>query len=173
MGLRETLNRNPAITTGATIAIIVVALIWISLQMFGSNRPPQSTKGYFTTDDGKNWFADSLDNLPPYMHEGKEAVRAYLYKCGDGKTFVAYLERYTPEAKKIIEKSRATLKANPQDIMARESAFSMAVQNGREAKKALVPGPWIQNRDYIRYSQVVQINCPEGQSDSLEQVQPR
>ena len=173
MGLRETLNRNPAITTGATIAIIVVALIYISLQMFGSGRPPISTKGYFTTDDGATKFADSLDNLPPYIHNGKQAVRVYVFKCSDGKEFVAYLERYTPEAKKILEKSRETAKANPQDIMAREAAFSMVVQNGKEAKKALDPGPWIPNRDYIRYSQVVQINCPEGKSDSLEPVEPR
>ena len=173
MGLRETLNRNPAITTGVTIAIIVVALIYIVLQFSGSSRPPIPTKGYFTTDNGATWFADSLNNVPPYMHDGKEAVRAYMYKCNDGKPFVAYLERYTPETKKAIEKARAAAKANSQNIMAREALYSMEMQNVKEVKKPLDPGPWIKNRDYVRYSPVVKIQCPDGTTESLESDMPK
>lgn len=173
MGLRETLNRNPAITTGVTIAIIVVALILILWQTLVSNQPGKvSTQGYFTTDNGATTFADKLENVPPYMYEGKEAVRAYLFKCSDGKKFVAYLERYTPEAKTALEQARAKRKANPQDPMAMQPALSMAMQSGTVVKKPLDTGPWHSQRDHQGYAQVVQIKCPDGTTESLEQVMP-
>lgn len=174
MGLRETLNRNPAITTGATIAIIIVALIAILWQTMGGSGPGKpSTQGYFTTDNGATWFADSLDNLPPYMKDGKEAVRIYLFKCSDGKPFVAYMERYTPEFKKMLQAAREKMKANPKDPMAMQAAYAMPMQNGTEVKKPGDAGPWrAQMRDYQAYSQVVQIKCPDGTTESLEPVQP-
>lgn len=174
MGLRETLNRNPAMTTGVTIAIIVVALIWIFWQSFSSGSARRaSNQGYFTTDNGATWFADSLENLPPYTKDGKEADRVYLFKCSDGKPFVAYIERYTPDAKKLLEQSRARMKANPQDSMAMEAQYSIPVQNGTEVKKPLEAGPWhAQMRDYQNYTKVVQIKCADGTTESLEPVLP-
>lgn len=174
MGLRETLNRNPAITTGVTIAIIVAALIVILWQTVGNNRAGKiATQGHFTTDNGATTFVDSLENLPPFMKDGKQAVRAYLFKCSDGKPFVAYLERYAPEAKKLLEQARAKVKTNPQDPMAMEASYSMAMQMGAEVKKPLDPGPWHSQRDYTGYYQVVQIKCPDGSTnESLEPVMP-
>lgn len=44
MGIRETLNRNPAITTGATAALIVIALIVIVWTTFsGGGGTPNAT----------------------------------------------------------------------------------------------------------------------------------
>lgn len=174
MGLRETLNRNPAITTGATIAIIIVALIAILWQTMGGSGPGKpATQGYFTTDNGATWFADSLDNLPPYQKDGKEAVRIYLFKCADGKPFVAYMERYTPEFKKMLTEAKEKMKANPNDPMAMQAAYSMPMQSGTEVKKPGDTGPWrAQMRDYQAYAQVVQIKCPDGTTESLEPVQP-
>lgn len=43
MGLRDALNRNPAITTGATAGLIVVALIFIFWTTFGGERPTMPT----------------------------------------------------------------------------------------------------------------------------------
>ena len=174
MGLRETLNRNPAITTGVTIAIIIAALIWIFTMNFGG-RPNVGvqTQSYFTTDDGATWFADDVQQLPPFQKDGKDAVRVYIFKCSDGKPFIAYLERYTPEAKRIITEARARQKANPQDMMAMEAQYSPQVQNGTEVKKPQDPGRWVQPvRDHMAYTKVVQINCPDGKTDSLEPVLP-
>ena len=38
MGLRETLNKNPLITTWATVGIVVLALIIIGWQLIGRNK---------------------------------------------------------------------------------------------------------------------------------------
>jgi hypothetical protein len=40
VGLRETLNQNPAVTTGATIAIIALALAAIVWQLNGGGMSP-------------------------------------------------------------------------------------------------------------------------------------
>jgi hypothetical protein len=105
VGIRESMNQNPKIVTGVTVAVIVLALLYIFL----SNRSGGVTgstihaKAYYSTDDGKTYFADDAKNVPPFQKDGKEAVRAYVFKCPDGKKFVAHLERYTLDAKKKIE----------------------------------------------------------------------
>ena len=100
MGIRETLNKNQTLTTGATIGIIVIAIIIIVWQMMPERAPHLLTKSYYTDDDGKTWFEDSADKLVPFDHGGKEAVRAVLFKCGEnGEKFVGYLEKLDPRAK--------------------------------------------------------------------------
>jgi hypothetical protein len=109
VGIRETLNENPRLTTGITIGIIVVVLGFIVWQIKGglSSTPEGGgssggTKVYFSDDDGQTYFADDAAKVPPFDHGGKQAVRAHVVKC-DGKTFVNYLERFTPEGKKKME----------------------------------------------------------------------
>ena len=43
MGIREALNQNPAITTGATAGLIVVALVFIFWTTFGGDRSAAPT----------------------------------------------------------------------------------------------------------------------------------
>ena len=105
MGLRETLNQNPAITTGATIGLIVVILaviIWQSVGGGGPGTPSSTPKAFYSIDDGKSWFADDASKIPPFDKGGKQAVKAMVFSC-NGKQFVAWLQRYTPEAKQKIE----------------------------------------------------------------------
>jgi hypothetical protein len=110
VGLREKMNDNPMIATYATGAVIVLALILIIWQIMGGNRPSASSasnagpgQAFFTTDDGATWFADEVTNLPPYTKDGKQAYQVIFFTCDGGKTtFVGYLQRYTPEAKKDI-----------------------------------------------------------------------
>jgi hypothetical protein len=42
VGIRETLNENRAVSVGAAIGVIVLALIWIATQVmsFGTNDAP-------------------------------------------------------------------------------------------------------------------------------------
>ena len=104
MGIRETLNKNQALTTGATIGIIVLAIIIIVWQMMPEKPPRLLTKSYYTDDDGRTWFEDSADKLVPFDHGGKEAVRAHLFKCGEnGEKFVGYLEKLDPRAKARLD----------------------------------------------------------------------
>ena len=47
-GIRETLNKNPAITTGATAAIILIAIGVIIYQIMGGGTPGIATEAYYT-----------------------------------------------------------------------------------------------------------------------------
>ena len=107
MGIRETLNQNPRLTTGLTIGIIVVVVGLLAWQIWGGSAGSASdgaptSKRWFSEDDGKSWFLDDFRKVGPIQHNGKEAVEAVVYKC-DGKTFVNHLIRYTPEGKKRME----------------------------------------------------------------------
>ena len=70
----------------------------------------------FSDDNGKSFFSDSADNLPPFSHKGREAVTARVFVDAAGKPFVGYLERYT-EAGKVRAREmmaeRAAGKGNP------------------------------------------------------------
>ena len=106
MGIRETLNQNPRLTTGLTIGIIVIVLGFLAWQIWGGTPTGGSggtaSKRWFSDDDGKTYFADDYKKVGPIQHNGKEAVEAVVYKC-DGKAFVNHLIRYTPEGKKKME----------------------------------------------------------------------
>ena len=106
MSLRDKLNDNPRITTGITIALIVVVLGYILYNTMsggpGGAPAPAPNLSFYTVDDGATWFADDATRIPPFEHKGKQAVRARVYKC-DGKVFVNHLERFTPEAQKRMQ----------------------------------------------------------------------
>ena len=107
--LREKINKNP----GVTISVIVVAAaaaLWLALGGKGDKGP---STAYFTTDDGKTWFTDSLDRIPPFQKDGKEAVMCTLYHCKEGNhEFVGIMNRFTPAGRAAMEKYQA-LRKNP------------------------------------------------------------
>lgn len=108
MGLRETMNRNRRLTIAATVAAIILVAGWILWQngTLASISPSDDGAGktFFTDDDGATWFVDSAGKVPPFNHNGKEAVACFVYKNGDkGKPWVSSLLRYTPEGKKSRE----------------------------------------------------------------------
>jgi hypothetical protein len=104
---------------GATV--LVIAVIFLIIQSRGGKKQllPQSdtTKGYFTDDDGASWFVDDLTNVPPYDHNGKKAVRARMFIAGNGQKFIGWLEQYDDAAKKRIE---GRLQANKGELPERE-----------------------------------------------------
>ena len=110
MGIRETLNRNTGITIGAVGGIIVLAVIYI-VYFVSSDRPSLASgpsKAFYTIDDGKSYFVESADKVPPFEYQGKSAVLCHVFTCDKGKTrFVGYLQRYTARAKKLREEQIA------------------------------------------------------------------
>lgn len=102
MSIRETMNRHPGLTTLAMIPVIALAIgiaIWWQLP----EKPAKvQTQSFFTVDDGKTWFADDMNKVPPFDKDGKQAVAAFVFRCGSGQPFVGYLESLTPEAKKKV-----------------------------------------------------------------------
>lgn len=180
MGIREKINQNQGITTGVTVGVIVLALIFIIWQLVGGNsRGTIPTQAFFTIDDGKTWFADDINKLPPFDHEGKQAVRAIIFKCKGGKPFVGHLERYTPEAKAQIEKMRESMKNMSKDgkggpmmpppgPMMGDITFS-----GMEVKAAGAPdNTWVKMADFQKAQEITKIKCPDGDSSEIQPVVP-
>jgi len=162
VGIREKLNDNPAYTTGGTIAIIVIALVFIVWQIVPSH-PSFSNKEYYSDDDGASYFADDMNKIAPFDHGGKQAVKCHVYKCSSSGKFVGYLEKFNPVAKQRLD--AAASKPGPPD-----PSLNMLMMTGTLVKKP-GPGPWISIREAQKFQSVVNVTCPNGGSD-LEAVTP-
>jgi len=137
MGVRETMNKKPLLVGGVSVALVAAALAYAVVQFFDLRPSPSYAAGdperaFFTVDDGKTTFIDDASQLPPFQHDGKEAVRAYIVEC-NGKRAVNHLERYTPEGKQAMLKLREAQKhahgPPPGQLVA------AAQQRGREVKR--------------------------------------
>jgi hypothetical protein len=167
VGVRELTNNNPRLTTAAVGIAVALAVAWALWSVRGS-PPPQPnrvTQFFFSTDDGKSWFLDDVSKLPPFQKDGKEALRAYVYKCGaDGKPYVACLGRYT-----------ANVRAQLQAIYARDPKgqdpliMRQIEQDGLEVKAPGPGGAWMKRSD-PRAAELVTPRCPDGAS--AEPVSP-
>jgi hypothetical protein len=99
VGLRDQINRKPVIAVGAAGAVILVLICALVVSL--KKGAPSAVSGalmYYTTDDGKTWFADAWEKVPPFDHDGQQAVRCYVYKTPSSGAFAGYLETYTPAA---------------------------------------------------------------------------
>ncbi len=164
MGLRETLNENPGLTTAATAVIILAAIVFMVLSMFrgdpevaGPGGPV--TKEFYSDDDGKTYFEDDREKIPPFDRNGKPAYRARVFTCDGGKTnFVGWLERYTPQAKKMLEDQAKNAGGGP---------VLMEDQSGLQIKK---PGTgdkgWVGGQDPATM-QIRDVKCPNGSPAEL------
>ena len=109
MSLREIINRNSKISL-AVIAVGVVTALGLAAYQRKIPSTIVPTSGYFSDDDGKTYFQDDASNIPPFDHQGKQAVSAYVFAGSDGKPFVGYLERaISPEARDTISAARHQL----------------------------------------------------------------
>ena len=168
MGIRETLNKNPGITTGATAGIIVIALIFIFWQLRGGGTPSIATEAFYTIDDGATWFADDINKLAPFDKDGKKAYRVYVYRCGGGKPFVSHLERYTENAKKAIEAARAKGGGiEDPTIYENISMTGMEVKDPGTGDKG-----WVKQGQAEQAAKITEPKCPDGTINGLEPVVP-
>lgn len=106
MGLRERLNDRRRVTVWAAIALIGIAVLVIAMEIRSQLAPamPEFGQAFYTIDDGRTYFVDDERKLPPFDHEGREAVKAYLFTCDGGETrWIGYLERFTPEGKALAK----------------------------------------------------------------------
>ena len=101
MGIRETINKRQRTTTGIVVAVIAVAIgmaVWSQ-----QTAPARSDKAYYSDETGASFFADSIDRVYPFDHNGKPAYRAFVYQGSDGKQFVSYIARYNDAARARLE----------------------------------------------------------------------
>jgi hypothetical protein len=166
--VRTYLNEHPLVAAGFTLAapVLILYVIWHG----GGTRNSVTrslNEAWYTDDDGKTWYADDKSLMPPVDHNGKTAVRAYVFSFDGGKDeFVGYLERYTPEARQALEQARAeviTEKIPPPALL-----YSQIQMSGIELKR---PGEsnWINVRD-PEAAAIRKLNPPAGAS--VEEILP-
>jgi hypothetical protein len=134
MGVREALNRNGTVTVAVASAAIIGLGILIYVQ--ATAKPPEATPPsfWFSSDDGQTVFPAPMDRVPPFMHEGREAVRAYVGTVDGGQSkVIRYLEKYTPTGKEALEAVPFEARA---DVMASLGDANVLV-------KSPGPGAWV------------------------------
>jgi hypothetical protein len=172
VGIRQTLNENPVVTTSVTGLIIVVALVVLFRSACsgggGGGGAGVPSKQFFTIDDGKNYFPDDASKIPPFMHEGKPAYGVKVYKCPDGTTYVSHLERYSDADKKRLEEAAAKAKDKPGS----PPMDGFMLLGNMEVKK---PGDkqWVSmsSGGPEKYMAVMRPRCPDG-STNVTPVMP-
>jgi len=157
-------NRTIAIAVVASIVVLAIAIFFFnrSTSVSGSFATGQA---FYSDDDGATWFTDSADKLTPFDHDGKQAVRAYIYQCGSGKKFVGRLERYTAEQKKFLQDTQTAIsQGKPPPRPTAPSGPSVGW--GSEVKK---PGDsqWIPANDFTRAASILNPKCPDGHPATL------
>ena len=140
MGVREWVKRRQSLAAVGAVVMIAGAAVAIFVQA----RDPDAGSGmaFFTTDDGKTLFTDRITRLAPFDKDGKPACRAHVFEC-DGKRFVGYLQKYTPQGTTEMEKLQQTMGARsvnaaaPFGIDERQTLYKKP--GGKEWKPATDP----------------------------------
>jgi hypothetical protein len=151
----------------AAILVCAVLLLGIAFTLMSMRRaaaPVAGARAFFSVDDGKTWFADDATKLPPFDKAGKQAVRAYVYRSGNGTEFVNYLERFKPEARRALEDASRP-DPNPK-VPPNQAAIQSAYIGGREVKR---PGDanWIATANSRDAAQVQAVKSPDGSTDAV------
>jgi hypothetical protein len=170
LGLRETLNRNPALTNGITVGIIVVTIGFVLWRLTrgetGAEAGPSTNLAFFSDDDGATFFTDDRSKIPPFDHNGKPAVTAVIFTCDGGKTkWVGYLRRFTAEAKKRREDILKQAKGQPTPILAEvEDVSGIEIKKPKTGESA-----WVKESD-PGAEEVRNIKCPHNGAHEPELV---
>jgi hypothetical protein len=173
MGVREQINQHHKAAVIVSVTLLFVCAVAIAYNIREMTpRRADVPEAYYTTDDGKTLFSAPSDRLPPFDEAGKQAVRALVFRCEHAEPFVGYLERYNPEALRILsEVEYAAKHAKPGDPPPKNlAAAPNAQRNGRQVKK---PG----EREWVDVSspegnRLTKVACPKGGADRPVPVLP-
>jgi hypothetical protein len=156
---RKSYRRVVLIAAGVIVAVVTAWALWPDRDTAAA---PGGTTGqaFFSTDDGKSWFADDVRSLAPFQKDGKEALRAYVFKGADGKPFVSCLARYTPAARKELEAIYARNPEKPNPFITNQLEL-----DGMEVK---APGQstWLKRSD-PRAAELLMPRLPDGRAAEL------
>lgn len=168
MGVRENIDRHRGLTTGITIIVIIAAAAFAVYNIM-PERVSERTKAFFTIDEGKTWFVDSIVKAPPFEYKGKTAYRVEIFSCDGGKTrFAGYLLRYTPEGKQQFEAAVATARKEGRTLESILTSVSKYAE-----LRSLEPGsPWISVNDVNKASKIRNVRCPPGVQGIPDSVLP-
>ena len=151
-------GRTSKVKVAVIVILFVAALVLLWLYFPRGQRgivAGGEQQAFYSVDDGANWFVDGTDKLPPFDHDGKSAVRAYVYEC-DGKKYVNHLQRYTAQGRAVaVEASQKPANGR---FDGREMAMLKA--KGLEVKR---PGDakWVNAAD-PNAGEIFTPRCPGG-----------
>ena len=153
--MRELINRHRALTLGAMVVVVALALGLSLRRSFGPGRGTRITQAFYSDDDGKNYFVDELGKSSPFDHGGKPAYRAYVYRCtGWSAPFVGYLARQAPD-----EKSQGPMESTADAVKA--GAAKGRSTGGMQVKKPGDPR-WVA-LDSVEGTGISDVACPNGE----------
>jgi len=141
--------------------LLLTALVFLGVRLRGS-APPPPPMAFFTTDEGRTVFVASVTRIPPFEHQGREAVRAMVYTCTQCRTqWVAYLIQYTPTAQGILRDAG-------QNLANLRFAFDAAGAGGGELVKRPGDTVWVPALD-PRAENIRMGGCPNGHPIAMAQ----
>jgi hypothetical protein len=161
MGIRQILNQHPR-TIMVTVTVLLLLLIGLRLYSQRTAQPVPATLSYFSTDDGKTFFADDINLVAPFQREGHEVDAAHVYEC-NGRRFVGYIERaVSPEASAYIESARREMIATAatQPDWKPDGEIVEKINQRLEIKKPGDP-KWV-NSLGPGATDVMTVTCPDG-----------
>jgi hypothetical protein len=160
------LNRHRSLSMALALLAVIGAASYLTWFFWPEPDHSPPAFAWYTVDDGKSWFQDDFERIPPFQHEGKPAVRLHLYSCDGGKTtFVGYLQKLPEEAfQKYRDKGIDPAKVDDDEL---------AAESGWLAKRPGQP-EWVNSKTGGKtYFAIVDVHCPEGRPGTLIEVFPK
>ena len=162
-GLRESINEKKSISLGVAIVMVAGASAYFAY-VHRSQPHPMSDKAFYTIDDGRSWFTDSIYRTPPFEHDGKLAVRAMVYSYDNGRhEFCPLLQRYNSDMKESLEEATAEALRDGKPLSSVSLFSSPAALGGIEVKASGPGHDWVSRSDGDQASKVLNsIKSPDG-----------
>ena len=167
MSIRESIQQSPRITAAAAVLVIIGTAVWIySSSSSDLTQRLLTTRAFYTVDEGKTWFLDDAEKIPPFQHEGRTAYRVQVYSSSGGKNqFAGYLMRYTTDAAKRLEAAKrgdaAAARIQPGRPML--SLVDELAISGTEIKKPGAGNAWVRRSDIQAAQPILDVRGPDGQ----------
>ena len=130
LGLRSWINNNPKIVIGITVAAVFIFLLIVIAQLMPYRAPiiSQTSKAWFYDLNTDKLFITDGDKVPPVKAPSgsfpdgqpagvKACVLSYIREPNESERFIGYLEKYTPEGKKIISSFRKSGKNVTREVV--------------------------------------------------------
>lgn len=150
----KTRRSNPAV-----VAVLLLLISGVGVVIWWETRPAPvelpSGKAFYTVDDGKTWFTDEVERIPPFQHDGKPAVRVQMFSCDGTKArFVGFLQKLPEDGlQKLKDEGKDVEKMDDDEIAAR---FGWLAKRPCDSR-------WINSKDDSDgYSRVIHVECPDG-----------
>jgi hypothetical protein len=154
VAIRETIAKHQKISVASSATVLVGAILFCVMNQRAQTLSPP-TRWYFTVDNGKTWFVDDINKVPPFDHNGRQAYRARIFTCeGSSKEWCGYIERCNPKVKAKVDESVA--RGVPMRDLIRLITDGMEVQRpGRPDTE------WVPSSKAREYAEVTGVKCPD------------